>query len=154
MSTDISEGRATKYDYSRFTQEDERMYREFLESEPYDPKLAEFYRQEYLRSERERVFARRHMAYESFNERNMTTDDHHLIENLMLEEARQVINEVTNVISNRHKRVLVWYYVAQMTQKNIARQMGITRDGVAWILRSSLQKMRQHISEHKIENPL
>ena len=143
----------TKYNYRLFTAEDEKMYRDFLESQEYNPGLAEFFHEEYKKEARERNFKRRHTTNEILDDSSVIIEENDIFADIDVEEEKQLCAELLSILSDTQRRVILMLYAEQKTKKEIAKAFGIKRQSLEWHIHSALREMNSYITEHNIENP-
>ena len=140
----------TKYDYRLFTAEDERMYRDFLESQPYDPELAKFFHEEYKKEVGEKNYRRRHLSDTEVESLTICEYDYCCISDIFRNQQHNLCKTLFSLLNQKEKKVVACVVINGKSKLQTSRFLGIHRNSVEFILNKALEKMRNYAVENGI----
>ena len=148
MKKEVDYEAAKEYDWTLFTEEDRKEYKEILLSMPYDAGLAEFFHKQRRLEIRENNLRRRYIsekATAAFNrgKLEMQSPDTGEEECSMFERAI-LLGEIENLDSVPRRR-LVAHFFKNKTYKTISQEEGVSAAAVCECVRLALKKIRKRV---------
>lgn len=134
-----------KYDFSKFSKEDRAIYKELLESQPYNPKLQALFEELNRQQRNQTRWDERHRAEDAYNDSII----YEVLANLSTEEtvlSRERINEMRAAIEmlpTTQRRRLWLHYFEEMTLTQIANAEGVSKQSIQESITGAIKNLQK-----------